>query len=388
MKSITNIDITNKQLVLRADLNVPLKQRKIQDDSRIQAILPTLHYIKQHHASAIILSHLGRPNEGGVDSTLSLAPIAKALSNLLGQEVTLLNHFDRRPILATGQIILAENVRFLEGEKDNDLSLAQKLAGLGDIVVMDAFATAHRKQASTYGLVEQAKEACAGLLLNRELDTLYKAFDSPKHPVLAIVGGSKLSTKIKLLEKLLPKIDFLIPGGGIANTFLAALGKPVGISLVESSALDETKALIELAESLDVQILLPSDVIVAKSINQPNTARTTMVSNITEEEGIFDVGPATSEQYNKIAHKAKTILWNGPVGVFEISEFSKGTKSLCNAIATSTGFSIAGGGDTLSAIHQFGLANKISYLSTGGGAFLSFLQGDPLPVIDALNKKK
>lgn len=387
MKSLTDLDVSNSQVVLRADLNVPLLNGNIQDESRIQAILPTINYLVDHNASVIILSHLGRPKEGVFDSTLSLAPVAKALGKAIGQDIKLLNDFDQRPALLPGQVVLAENVRFLEGEKANDQGLAQKLALLGDIVVMDAFATAHRSQASTVGLIKEAKAACAGILLKNELNALHKACDQPESPVLAIVGGSKLSTKLGLLKKLLPKIDFLIPGGGIANTFLAALGKPVGKSLIESSQLEETKAIIELAEELDVQILLPRDVVVAQGIDQPKTAKIKMVSDIKGEEGIFDVGPATSEQYSQVAHKAKTILWNGPVGVFETPEFEKGTKSLCYAIATSTGFSVAGGGDTLSAVHQFELANKISYLSTGGGAFLSFLQGETLPVIDALEKK-
>jgi phosphoglycerate kinase len=332
----------------------------------------------------LVLSHLGRPKEGQMDPKLSLAPVAQALSEAIGQPVPLLTHWLDGTDIQPGQIALAENVRFLVGEESNDPVLAKRMADQCDIFIMDAFATAHRAQASTVGVAEFAPIACAGLLLLEELEALSKALENPRHPLVAVVGGSKVSTKIQLLENLLKKVDCLIVGGGIANTFLAAEGYPVGKSLYEPSWLQQAKELINRARELGVAFPLPIDVVVAKEMSATAKAHTKPLDDLDLEDIILDIGPLTAKHYAGYLSDAGTVVWNGPLGVFEFPQFSHGTRALAQSITQSKAFSIAGGGDTLSALSQFGLSDKISYISTGGGAFLEFLEGTELPAVAML----
>lgn len=388
-----DLDLKNKRVIIREDLNVPMDHGVITHDERIQRALPTLQAAIKAGARVMVLSHLGRPTEGEEDSALSLAPVAAALSRALGQEVPLWKDWlnvEKYPFETTpkpGQVVLCENVRFLKGEKANDESLAKKMASSGDVFVMDAFATAHRKEASTYGIAEFAQEACAGPLLETEIDALTKAFHEPKRPLVAIVGGSKVSTKIQLLESLIKQVNCLIVGGGIANTLLVAAGFDVGQSLYEADWVEAAKKLLQLAKEKNVALPLPVDVVVAKEFSANSPAFIKRVSEVDKTDRIFDVGPLTVQSYLPFIEKAGTIIWNGPVGVFEWDAFSQGTKALAEAIAASDAFSVAGGGDTLAALDKFNVFDKISYVSTGGGAFLEFIEQGSLPAIDILNTR-
>ncbi len=384
---MADLDLANKRVFIREDLNVPMQNGLISESTRIEKSIPTLKAALQARARVLVLSHLGRPKEGQYDPQASLAPVAKALSEALGQPVPLVKDWIDGVDIQPGQIALAENVRFLVGEEDNDPELAQRIAKQCDVFVMDAFATAHRAQASTVGISQYAPIACAGLLLVAELEALSQALERPKRPLIAVVGGSKVSTKIHLLKNLLTKVDGLIVGGGIANTFLAAEGYPVGKSLYEPSWLWQAKELINHARELQIDFPLPQDVVVASEMNVQAKAVTKPLDALNSEDIILDIGPVTAKRYSEFLTDAGTIVWNGPLGVFEFPQFSHGTRALADAITQSHAFSIAGGGDTLSALAQFGLSNKISYISTGGGAFLEFLEGTELPAVSILIKR-
>ncbi|MCX7120319.1 MAG: phosphoglycerate kinase [Gammaproteobacteria bacterium] len=390
---MSDLNLKNQRVLIREDFNVPMKDGVILDDTRIRAAIPTIQYALDHGAAVILMSHLGRPIENppgdGVADPLfqrgfSLQPISMRLSELLDNPVRFMADWINGFSINPGEIVLCENVRLLKGEKACDDQLSQKMADLCDIFVMDAFATAHRAESSTAGVARFAKKKCAGLLLDAELTALTNALTHPKKPVIAIVGGSKVSTKMQVLDSLLDKVDVLIVGGGIANTFLAAEGFSVGNSLIEKDWIIPAKKLLEKAANKKVLIPLPIDVAVAKSFSASEKAVIKLINDIDSDDMILDVGPKTAETYAEIMKNAKTIIWNGPVGVFEFPEFSAGTKALASAIADSSAFSIAGGGDTLSAIAQFNIAEKISYLSTGGGAFLEWMEGKALPGVEAL----
>jgi phosphoglycerate kinase len=384
---MTAVNCQNKRIMIREDFNVPMNNGVITSDARLLAALPTIKQAQQRGANVILLSHLGRPEEGKYDDKFSLAPVALRLAELLQQPVILkkdwLNGFTQKD----HEIVLCENVRFNPGEKKDDEQLAKKMAALCDIFVMDAFATAHRAEASTHGVAKFAPMACAGPLLVNELSALTRALANPQRPFIAIVGGSKVSTKITVLEKLLEKVDHLIVGGGIANTFLAAAGYGIGISLYEPDLMDEAKRLLAIARSRQVTIHLPNDVIVANEFAARAIPRCSAIDEIFPHEMILDVGPQTAVTYSELLAQAGTIVWNGPVGVFEFPGFSQGTKALAEAIAASKAFSLAGGGDTLAAIDQFQVADNISYISTGGGAFLEFVEGKTLPAVAILEKR-
>lgn len=379
-----SLDLARKRVMIREDLNVPIADGRVTSDARIRAALPTIRMALGQGAAVILLSHLGRPVEGQPDPQFSLRPVAEKLTELLGQEVRFaadwLDGFDIRP----GEVVLCENVRFNVGEKANDPELAKKMAALCDVFVMDAFGTAHRAQASTEGVIHYAPVACAGPLLDRELETLEKALTEPVRPLLAIVGGSKVSTKLTVLEALLERVDELIVGGGIANTFIAASGYEVGKSLYEPELIHEAQALIRKCHDRGGSIPIPRDVVVATEFSAHAEACLRNVDEVAEEEMILDIGPLTAIEYSEIIAGAGTIIWNGPVGVFEFPDFAHGTRSIAEAIERSTAFSIAGGGDTLAAIDQFGVRDGISYISTGGGAFLEFVEGKTLPAVAAL----
>lgn len=385
--SMTDLDLANQRVLIREDLNVPIKHGEISSDLRIQAAIPTIQAALKAHAAVIVLSHLGRPSEGEFDDDLSLAPVAKRLGELLGQEVRLLKDWVNGVNVSPGEVVLCENVRFQVGEKANDVELSKKMAALCDIYVMDAFATAHRSEASTCGVAHYAPVACAGPLLIKELNALSQALKNPEHPVVAIVGGSKVSTKVKVLDALAKKVDTLIVGGGIANTFIAAQGHEVGGSLYEKDFIDEAQRLIDEAKLAGKSMPLPVDVVVGDKFSDDAHAYVQPVTDVEDHEKIFDIGPKTAKQFASIIRKAKTVLWNGPVGAFEIELYSKGTEVVAKAIAESSAFSIAGGGDTLAAIEKYGVADQISYISTGGGAFLAYLEGDDLPAVTALENR-
>lgn len=376
------LSFREKRVLIREDLNVPVKDGKVTSDARIRAALPTIQLALQANAKIILMSHLGRPTEGEYDETLSLKPVAEHLSTLLKSEVTLIKDWQQGFEVNNGQVVLLENVRFNKGEKKDDETLAKAYASLCDLFVMDAFGTAHRAQASTHGVAKFAPLACAGPLLCAELDALNQALANPAKPMLAIVGGSKVSTKLEVLESLSDKVDQLIVGGGIANTFLAAQGYKVGKSLCEKDLIPTAKKLLE-----EVTIPLPVDVVVAKEFTETATPTTKSIDDIDDDDMILDIGPQTASQFADIIEKAKTIIWNGPVGVFEFPGFSKGTEAVAKAVAASKGFSIAGGGDTLAAIDQFGVADKVSYISTGGGAFLEYVEGKTLPAVAVLEEQ-
>lgn len=386
MQALQNIDVTNKTVLIRSDLNVPLQNGEISNDQRIKASLPTYQLaIEQGAKQVIIMSHLGRPTEGEFDKTFSLAPIAQYLTNLLNEPVALLTSLDQ-PVPTDARYILLENVRFNEGEKKDSLVLSEKYAALCDIFVMDAFGTAHRAQASTHGVINiinktDTKLACAGPLLQAELDAFDQAMTMPKSPVVAIVGGAKVSTKLPVLTQLANKVDQLVVGGGIANTFLKAAGYNVGASLYEEDLVSEAKAIME-----QVHIPLPSDVVVATEFSEQAKATIKPISEVQSNEMILDVGPDTAEQLAAIMSNAGTIVWNGPVGVFEWEAFSQGTHSIAKSIAKSDAFSVAGGGDTLAAVDIFEVKDQLSYVSTGGGAFLELLEGKELPSVTALKQ--
>lgn len=378
MKLMSDLSLKNQRVLIREDLNVPVRDGVVTSDARLRAALPTIEQAHAQGAAVMLMSHLGRPEEGEPDASFSLAPVAACLSQLLGKQVTLIQDWESAAP-DPGEILLLENVRFNAGEKVNDPALAKRYAALCDVFVMDAFGTAHRAQASTHGVAEFAPTACAGPLLAAELDALERALTSPAPPMLAIVGGSKVSTKLTVLESLAQKCDSLIVGGGIANTFLAAAGYPVGKSLCEHDMLDTARALMRATS-----IPLPVDVVVATAFDQAAEATVKLASEVSDEDMILDIGPQAAQAIAEQLMKAGTILWNGPVGVFEFEQFSGGTRTVAQAIAASDGFSLAGGGDTLAAIDQFGIADSISYISTGGGAFLEYVEGKTLPAVAML----
>jgi len=384
IKKMTNLNLAGKRVLIREDLNVPLKNGRITSDARIRAALPTIKAAASAGAKVMLMSHLGRPEEGVYDQAASLKPVAEHLSEALGQNVRLIKDYlnGEDLHLADGDVVLFENVRFNKGEKKDDEALAKQYAALCDIYVMDAFGTAHRAQASTHGVGKFAPEACAGPLLAGELEALGKALDNPARPVVAIVGGSKVSTKLDVLNALEKVCDQIIVGGGIANTFLAAAGHPVGKSLCEHDLIDAAKDIAS-----RVEIPLPVDVVVAGEFSETATATIRNISDVTENDMILDVGPETASQFADLLKNAKTILWNGPVGVFEFDSFENGTKVLAHAIADSAAFSLAGGGDTVAAIDKYGVNEKISYISTGGGAFLEFVEGKTLPAVAMLEER-
>ena len=393
IKKMADLDLEGKRVLIRQDLNVPVKNGKVTSDIRIQASVPTIEQALAKGAAVMVMSHLGRPVEGQYDEASSLQPVAERLAELLKKPVRLekdwLNGFEIKP----GEVVLCENVRFNQGEEKNNDELGKLMAALCDIFVMDAFGTAHRAQASTHSVAKFAPVACAGPLLASELDALGKALETPAHPLVAIVGGSKVSTKLTVLKSLSEKVDQLIVGGGIANTFIAAMGFPVGKSLYEPDLINEAKQLIESAKSAGSDIPIPTDVVCAKEFSETAAATLKKIQDVEADDLILDIGPETAKQYAGILKSAGTIVWNGPVGVFEIDQFGDGTKVLSMAIAESTAFSIAGGGDTLAAIDKYGIEDKISYTSTGGGAFLEFLEGKGIarggdPEIKSLILKK
>ncbi|MGB5716312.1 MAG: phosphoglycerate kinase [Gammaproteobacteria bacterium] len=385
---MTDLDLSGKRVLVRQDLNVPVKDGKVASDKRIRASLPTIEYAVKAGARVMLMSHLGRPTEGEYADEFSLRPVAEHLSALLGKEVKLVaNYLEQAPELNDGDVVLLENVRFNKGEKQNDESLARQYASLCDIYVMDAFGTAHRAQASTHGAGQYAPAACAGPLLAGELDALGKALGDPARPMAAIVGGSKVSTKLTVLESLSGVVDQLIPGGGIANTFIAASGYNVGKSLVEEDLIPEAKRLMEAARAKGGEIPVPTDVVVGKEFSESAEAVVKKVEDVADDDMIFDIGPETAARFAGMMKNAGTILWNGPVGVFEFDQFGEGTRVLGLAIAESDAFSIAGGGDTLAAVDKYGIADRVSYISTGGGAFLEFLEGKKLPAVAMLEER-
>lgn len=379
---MSSFELSGKRVLIRQDLNVPVKDGKVTSDARLLASLPTIKIALEKGARLLLMSHLGRPKEGEYDDSLSLAPVAARLAELLGRPVPLVKDWLGGVDLQPGELALCENVRFNKGEKKNDDVLAQRMAALCDIFVMDAFGTAHRAEASTHGVAKYAPIACAGPLLAAELNALGKALEHPERPLIAIVGGSKVSSKLTVLESLVNVVDQLIVGGGIANTFLVAKGFNVGKSLYEPELVDAAQRLLS-----QIDIPLPSDVVVAKEFSEQAVARIKAVDQVADDEMILDIGPQTSRHFSQLLHAAKTIVWNGPVGVFEFAQFSAGTQALSLAIAESSAFSIAGGGDTLAAVDKYDIADKISYISTGGGAFLEFLEGKELPAVTILKQR-
>jgi len=379
---MTNLDLSQQRVLIREDLNVPIKNGLVASDARIRAAVPTIKQALKQGAKVILMSHLGRPSEGQFEEQFSLQPVADDLSKKLGSKVQLIRDWRSDFEVANGQVVLLENVRFNVGEKSNDDALSQAYAKLCDIFIMDAFGTAHRAQASTHGVAKFAPTACAGPLLANELEALEKAISDPAAPVGAIVGGSKVSTKLMVLETLADKVDQLIVGGGIANTFLAAAGYPVGKSLYEPDLIPAAKALMA-----KVDIPLPTDVVVGKEFSETAEARVISVDEVEVDDMIFDIGPKSSEHLAHIIKSLGTIIWNGPVGVFEFDQFAEGTKALSMAIAESSGFSIAGGGDTLAAVDKYEIAEQVSYISTGGGAFLEYVEGKELPAVALLKAR-
>jgi len=386
---MTDLDLKGKRLLIREDLNVPqADDGSVTDDTRIRASLPTIRHAADAGAKVMLMSHLGRPEEGVYSEADSLKPVADCLSRLLGQEVRVIRDWlDGNFSMADGEVVLFENVRFNQGEGKNSDELSQKMARLCDIFAMDAFGTAHRAQASTHGVAKYAPVACAGPLLAAELDALGKALQSPAHPLIAIVGGSKVSTKLTVLESLSHIVDQLIVGGGIANTFIKAAGYNVGKSLYEADLVAEAQRLIQAAKAKGGSIPVPTDVVVGKKFDANEPAVIKKVADISDDDMIFDIGPETAQTYADYLKKAGTIVWNGPVGVFEFDQFGAGTRTLGMAIAESPAFSIAGGGDTLAAIAKYGIGSQVSYISTGGGAFLEFLEGKKLPAVEILEQR-
>jgi phosphoglycerate kinase len=384
---MSDTDLRGKRVLIREDLNVPVQEGAVTSDARIRAALPTIRYAIDQHAKVFILSHLGRPTEGVYEEQFSLAPVAARLSDLLGQPVALRKDWLAGVDCAPGTAVLCENVRFNPGEKKDSELLARQMAALCDVFVMDAFGTAHRAEASTHGVAKFAKVACAGPLLAGELIALERALKMPARPLIAIVGGSKVSTKLTVLEALLAKVDQLIVGGGLANTFLAATGVNVGRSLHEAEMLDVAQALMAKARARGAEIPLPTDVVVAKDFAATAHADVRSIDKVGSNEMILDIGPDTAEHFSELLQSAGTILWNGPVGVFEFEQFGEGTRAIANAIARSKAFSLAGGGDTLAAIEKYGVEDGISYISTGGGAFLEFVEGKTLPAVAVLEAR-
>lgn len=384
---MTDLDLSGKRVLIRQDLNVPIENGRITSEQRITASLPTLKRALEQGAAVMVTSHLGRPKEGVWSEAESLAPVAQRLSELLGREVPLARDWVDGVDVQPGQLVLLENCRMNVGEGKDDEALSKKYAALCDVFVMDAFGTAHRAQASTHGVIRFAPVAAGGPLLMAELDALAQALDAPAKPLLAIVAGSKVSTKLELLANLVGKVDQLIVGGGIANTFIAAAGYNVGKSLYEPDLLDTAKKIVADAKARGADIPLPVDVVTAKQFMPDAVAEVKAVDAVAEDDLILDIGPQTAAQYAQLIEKAGTVVWNGPVGVFEFEAFSKGTEALARAIASSPAFSIAGGGDTLAAVDKFDIAQQVSYISTGGGAFLEFLEGKTLPAVAALDAR-
>jgi len=384
---MTDLDLSGKRVLIRQDLNVPIENGRITSEQRITASLPTLKRALEQGAAVMVTSHLGRPKEGVWSEADSLAPVAQRLSELLGREVPLVRDWVDSVDVQPGQLVLLENCRMNVGEGKDDEALSKKYAALCDVFVMDAFGTAHRAQASTHGVIRFAPVAAGGPLLMAELDALAQALDAPAKPLLAIVAGSKVSTKLELLANLVGKVDQLIVGGGIANTFIAAAGYNVGKSLYEPDLLDTAKKIVADAKARGADIPLPVDVVTAKQFMPDAVAEVKAVDAVAEDDLILDIGPQTAAQYAQLIGKAGTVVWNGPVGVFEFEAFSKGTEALARAIASSPAFSIAGGGDTLAAVDKFDIAKDVSYISTGGGAFLEFLEGKTLPAVAALDAR-
>jgi len=382
VKLMADLDLKGKRVLIRQDLNVPVKNGKVTSDARIRASLPTIELALKAGAKVIVMSHLGRPTEGEFAEEYSLAPVAAHLATLLARDVPLVSDWSEGLPLDDGQLVLLENVRFNVGEKKDDDALAKRYAALCDVFVMDAFGTAHRAQASTHGVAKFADEACAGPLLSGELDALKQSLANPARPMVAIVGGSKVSTKLTVLETLSDKVDQLIVGGGIANTFLAAAGHNVGKSLYEEDLIPNAKALMA-----KTSIPVPTDVVTGKEFSETAEATLKLAGEVESDDMIFDIGPDTSAELARIIAEAKTIIWNGPVGVFEFDQFAEGTKALAQAIADSDGFSIAGGGDTLAAVDKYNITEQVSYISTGGGAFLEYVEGKVLPAVAMLEQR-
>lgn len=383
---MVDLDLAGKRVLIREDLNVPVKNGKVSSDIRLQASLPTIKHALNAGAAVMLMSHIGRPEEGEYNPDYSLQPVADHLSQLLQTPIRLEKNWLEGIVIQPGEIVLCENVRFNVGENENSDELGKKMAALCDIFVMDAFGTAHRAQASTHSVAKFAKVACAGPLLASELDALGRAFETPEKPLIAIVGGSKVSTKLTVLRSLCEKVDQLIVGGGIANTFLAAAGFSIGKSLFEADLIDEATRLMADAQKSGAEIPIPSDVVCAKEYAETAQATIKLVTDVADDDLILDIGPQTAAHYAQLLKAAKTIVWNGPVGVFEIEQFSHGTQTIAQAIAESDAFSIAGGGDTLAAIDKYGVEKQVSYTSTGGGAFLEFLEGKELPAVAILKR--
>jgi phosphoglycerate kinase len=384
---MSGVDLRGKRVLIREDLNVPIKDGQVSSDARIRAALPTLQAALNAKARVLVMSHLGRPDEGRYSEEFSLAPVAKRLAQLLGMSVPLKKDWLNGVEVGPGEIVLLENVRFNKGEKQDAEDLSRRMAALCDVYVMDAFGTAHRAEASTHGVAKYAPIACAGPLLVSELSALETALEKPARPLLAIVAGSKVSTKLTVLESLLGKVDQLIVGGGIANTFLAALGFNVGKSLYEPAMLDICKRLLEQSKKRGIVIPMPTDVVVAREFSANAEADVKAVAAVAAQDMILDIGPDSAEAMAALVGSAGTILWNGPVGVFEFEQFGEGTRIIATAIARSKAFSLAGGGDTLAAIEKYGIEDSISYISTGGGAFLEFVEGKKLPAVDILEQR-
>jgi phosphoglycerate kinase len=385
---MTDLDLAGKRVLIRQDLNVPIKDGKVTSDKRILASLPTIDMAMNAGAKVMVMSHLGRPVEGEFDEAFSMIPVGEHMAALLGHNVEMVKDWiNGVGEIRNGELVLCENVRFNVGEMSNDDELAKKMAALCDIYVMDAFGTAHRAQASTHGVAKYAPVACAGPLLAGELEALGKALDNPKRPMAAIVGGAKVSTKLTVLESLSTVVDQLIPGGGIANTFIAACGHNVGKSLYEADLVPEAKRLMEAAKAKGREIPVPTDVVVGKEFSESAEAVVKQVGDVADDDMIFDIGPDTAARFAEMMQSAGTIVWNGPVGVFEFDQFGEGTRTLGLAIAESDAFSIAGGGDTLAAVDKYGISDKLSYISTGGGAFLEFLEGKKLPAVAMLEER-
>ena len=385
---LTDLDLAGKRVLIRADLNVPVKDGKVTSDARISASMPTIEHCLKAGAAVMVMSHRGRPEEGVADEENSLQPIADDMSAKLGKEVRLVKaYLDNAPQVDAGEVVLLENVRFNAGEKKDNEELAKKYAGLCDIFVMDAFGTAHRAQASTHGAGKFAPTACAGLLLADELDNLGKALANPARPMVAIVDGSKVSTKLTVLEALSEKVDQMVVGGGIANTFLKASGHPVGKSLCEDDVVDTARSLMEKMTARGVTIPIATDVVVGKNFDENEPAVLKNADEVADDEMIFDIGPDSAKELAEVISKAGTIIWNGPVGVFEFDQFGEGTKTVSMAIANADGFSLAGGGDTIAAIQKYNIYDKVSYISTAGGAFLEYLEGKTLPAVAMLEDR-
>jgi phosphoglycerate kinase len=386
---MTDLELAGKRVLIRQDLNVPVKDGKVTSDARILASLPTIEHCMKAGAKVMVMSHLGRPTEGEYNEEFSMIPVGDHIAALLGRDVEMVKDWVEKGVgpMKDGDLVLLENVRFNVGEKKNDDSLAKKMADLCDVFVMDAFGTAHRAQASTHGVAKYAPIACAGPLLAGELEALGKALDNPARPMVAIVGGSKVSTKLTVLESLSKVVDQLIVGGGIANTFIAAAGHNVGKSLYEADLIDTCKRLSADAQSRGADIPVPVDVVCGKEFSENAEATLKKVNEVADDDMIFDIGPESAKQLEEILKSAGTIVWNGPVGVFEFDQFGEGTKALSLAIAESSAFSIAGGGDTLAAVDKYHIADKVSYISTGGGAFLEFLEGKQLPAVAILEER-